>query len=87
MSFESKKYWFKSKEYGMVWTPARPIGWVVLVLHGAFAIIAAVYAEKTAIMYESPEKFFILIAATIALLLTICWRTGEPLKWRRGNKK
>ena len=87
MSFDSKKYWFKNKQYGVGWTPARPIGWLVLALHGTFVIVAAIYAEKKGIMYESPENLFILVAATTALLLTICWRTGEPLEWRWGNKK
>jgi hypothetical protein len=83
-----KTYWFKAKKYGYGWYPATWQGWAVLTLY----IVYVVYrANAVDAMFDTETSFafrlsFELILPTIALI-TICYFTGEPPKWRWGDKK
>lgn len=79
-------YWFKRKLYGYGWTPAKPAGWLTLGIFMVFVFGVVSYAEHTGLAERSPQTLIGLVGAAILLLLVICWRTGEPLKWHWGNR-
>lgn len=78
-----KKYWFKAKTYGYGWgLPLCWQGWVVLLGYIAGIIaVAIVFPPDRAIV---PHAF--LVAGLTAILVAICMRTGEPPRWRWGQK-
>lgn len=80
-------YWFKNKMYGYGWTPARWQGWIVLGLYLNLVVWVVIYAEKNSVLEEKSFHFISFVVATTLLLLAVCWRTGEPLRWNWGNKK
>jgi hypothetical protein len=79
-----KGYWFKRKLYGWGWTPARPQGWVTIILYIVGVIYFAVQAD-----YVTPntlpcrEDFVPIIILTIVLLF-LCYVKGEKPKWQWG---
>jgi len=80
---KQQEYWFPAKRYGWGWgLPSTWQGWVVL---AAFAALVGV-----GIFFFSPHErslgFFIYIAVLVALLVAVCYRTGEPPGWRWGGK-
>lgn len=75
------RYWFPAKRYGWGWGP--PVtwqGWVVVGVHAA--LLAALCLLDPADRH--PGRFWTALAAIIASLIAICWRTGAPPKWRWG---
>jgi hypothetical protein len=77
------KYWFPAKRYGWGWGPPRTWqGWLVLL--GFFALLAAgavVFLPKAQTGY-----FLVYTAVLVAGLIAICYATGEPPKWRWGDR-
>lgn len=82
-----KGYWFKNKRYGYGWTPARWPGWIVLGMYLNLVIWLVIYADRNLLFEVEPSRFVLLILVATLLLITVCWRTGEPLKWNWGNKE
>ena len=79
---ESPKLWFRAKRYGLGWTPCTWQGWaamlafVLLLIGGTFALRRHGQGTAAVIAY----------ALVLAVLLTaVCWRKGEPLRWRWGE--
>lgn len=79
---KNSPYWFHAKRYGWGWgLPARREGWVVLItflvlqIGGTLAFLAA------------GETFWLpfWIIGLSLLLVAICWRKGEPPRWRWGE--
>jgi hypothetical protein len=74
------QYWFRAKRYGWGW--GRPLtweGWTVLA--GYLALVLAPLA-----MGESGAGLSVAAAVIGApLLLLVCYRKGEPPKWRWGG--
>jgi len=79
-------YWFKRKLYGYGWTPARPAGWVTVGVYIGFLLGIIWYAESASNVHVLLDTLLLAIFGATALLLTICWKTGEPLKWQWGQK-
>ncbi len=81
-----KPLWFKTKEYGWGWYPASWQGWAVLA-----AYIVAMFwtfrdVDKTSHSGSDTLIGFLLPAAGFtALLLVVCWKTGEKPRWRWGK--
>ena len=80
-----ERYWFKRKLYGWGWTPATREGWATL------AFFIAVYAWLLVSFLKRPEptdtdvfRFFAEISLWVALLIGVCYKTGEPPKWQWG---
>lgn len=76
------RYWFLAKTYGWGWgQPCTWEGWLVL---AAYLVLlpAAVWAFP-------PEKslpgFVAAVSGLSAVLVAICWWTGEPPRWRWGR--
>ncbi len=80
-------YWFKSKLYGYGWTPAKPAGWMVIVVYFLFLVGAVWHGETNGWIEESPIFFLEIVFGATLLLILICWKTGEPIKWQWGKKK
>ncbi len=75
--------WFKSKRYyGWGWYPARWQGWVVLLVWFVPIIWLVDQLERG----MSGGLYVLLLALWVAVLLAVCWRTGERPQWRwAGN--
>lgn len=81
-------YWFKRKLYGWGWTPARWQGWVTVVIF--IGLIAAngmrvdsdSYSVSDTLLNFIPETFIL-----VAILIFICWLTGEKPRWQWGIPK
>ena len=80
-------YWFKAKKYGLGWKPASWQGWLVLAI---FVVLMMVNAYRLGIMSQSFQGnitgFLLENIVLIGILLMICMKTGEKLKWRWGKK-
>jgi hypothetical protein len=73
------KYWFPAKRYGWGWgLPATWQGWFVLVVF--VALVAG-----GAFVFRPKEHLAIYLSYVVvlsALLMGVCWLTGEPPHWR-----
>ena len=81
---EEKKYWFPAKKYGWGWgAPVTWQGWmVVLVFLGALTG-GALYIDPKA----TPVGYFVYVTVLAAAFIGVCYKTGEPPRWRWGDKK
>ena len=80
-----QKLWFRAKEYGYGWYPVTWQGWVVIL--GYFAVLVLlIYVFNTNV-----EKFLYYYLGSVfiitAVLIYICYKTGEKPSWRWGKKK
>ena len=83
-----KTPWFKAKTYGYGWYPATWQGWLVLV--GFIAIMVGNFYRIDATSHSNSDTirpFIIQTFILIAILLFICYKTGEKPGWRWGEKK
>jgi hypothetical protein len=80
---EKKKIWFPAKAHGWGWGP--PVcwqGWVVLLVFTVLIVTAPMLVA----MRTNLVGYFSYIFSLVAILIFICWKKGEPPKWRRGGK-
>jgi hypothetical protein len=81
-----RRYWFRARRYGYGWTPSAWQGWAVvavwIALFTGLAIAAPVAASGNARLLAL--TIVAGVAATLALVL-VCWKTGEPPRWRWGK--
>lgn len=80
-----RRYWFRAKSFGWGWTPATWQGWLILAgwCVTFTSIVVATVATATGTML-----FGVMIALSLAstlILAAICYRTGEPPRWRWGR--
>jgi drug/metabolite transporter (DMT)-like permease len=77
------RYWFPAKRYGWGWGPPRTWqGWLVLaVFFALLAVGALVFLPK-----QQPGSFVIYTAFLVVVLIAVCYFTGEPPRWRWGEK-
>ena len=78
---ERKDIWFRRKLYGWGWTPCTWQGWVTILVWLAVYILGLTQAEKNTTMSV------IVMVASIAILLVICYIKGESPKWQWGKRK
>ena len=79
---KSKRYWFPAKKYGWGWGwPSTWEGHVVMVAF--FALLIA------GVLLFNPESntigFAIYVFSLTAILIFVCYRKGEPPRWRWGQ--
>jgi len=77
------KYWFPAKRQGWGWgLPSAWQGWAVLLIYLALVVggIPFVQAPKGSVVYVAYASVL-----TVALI-AICWLTGEPPRWRWGER-
>lgn len=74
-------YWFPAKHYGWGWgLPATWQGWLVLAAY-TLLMIAAGFLFPPDTQFNA---FITSVAVLSALLVFVCWLTGEPPRWRWG---
>ena len=78
-------YWFKRKLFGWGWVPVKWQGWVVILAFIAFLLWSGLDLESVG----DPTRgmliwFFARLILAIAVLITICYKTGESPKWQWG---
>lgn len=77
------KYWFPAKKYGWGWgLPNRWQGRVVLAAY--FALVLG--GTRMLRMHGHVGPFVAYTVLITLVLLAICWRTGEPPRWRWGGE-
>ncbi|MDD9952702.1 MAG: hypothetical protein OXR66_00010 [Candidatus Woesearchaeota archaeon] len=76
-----KEKWFRRKTYGWGWTPARWQGWAVVF---GFVICLGYVAHRYP-PAEGPANFLQTVILLVAVLLLICYKTGEPPRWSFGK--
>lgn len=77
-----KRYWFPAKRYGWGWgAPLTWQGWLVLAIYVAVMVVGAIVVDPAA----SPMGFFVLTTVASAILVVVCYCTGEPPRWRWGG--
>src|SRR5438477_3179605 len=78
-----RKFWFPAKRYGWGWGfPTCWQGWVVLALFGILLAAGTVVFPPA-----SSLGAYLLYVVVLSLLLTgVCWLTGEPPRWRWGDR-
>jgi hypothetical protein len=83
VSARESKYWFPAKRYGWGWGPPRMWqGWLVLTAFFALLAVGAVVFLPN----HQPGSFAVYTAFLVAVLVAICYVTGEPASWRWGKK-
>lgn len=79
---DAPAYWFRAKRYGWGWgLPTAWQGWVVLGVFVALAVGAGLIGER------APGLAVGIVVAASVLLLWVCWRKGEPPRWRWGGDR
>lgn len=81
-----KTLWFRNKTYGWGWYPASWQGWVVLAVFILMLLVNALGLITTP--EPTPSMlvwFFVREIVLIALVIVICYRTGEKPRWQWGK--
>jgi len=76
-----KKLWFKAKEYGWGWYPCSWGGFLVLFIWFVLFVFGVLKLDHEWL------KNLIGILVLTAILIYICYKTGEKPGWRWGKKK
>ncbi|HVV14846.1 MAG TPA: hypothetical protein VHD55_00325 [Candidatus Paceibacterota bacterium] len=85
-----EKYWFKAKQYGYGWYPATKEGFLVMLLWMLSFIAGALLLVHLIVTSGNVWGILLLIpyiAVTTGLLFWICYKRGEPARWRWGEDK
>jgi hypothetical protein len=79
----SRQYWFRAKKYGWGWgLPLVWQGWAVAIVWLAMMVVGAI---RLLPMHPIAFLFFTPIMGGVITL--ICYITGEPPKWRWGDRE
>lgn len=84
MKQSERVYWFAAKRYGWGWgLPRTWQGWVVLAIYLACVALAARMVPPG----SQPAAFGASVLLLTCVLVVICWITGEPPRWRWGERE
>jgi hypothetical protein len=83
MNSPREKYWFPAKRFGWGWGfPTCWQGWLVF---GAYLLVFALGIFF--LRGEAGAAAFLTFVSVITLaLVLICWKKGEPPRWRWGGE-
>jgi hypothetical protein len=74
-------YWFPAKTYGWGW--GLPVTWQGCLVLATYTVL--MIASSILFPPDSNQNASILSVATLsAVLVIVCWLTGEPPRWRWG---
>lgn len=78
------KIWFPAKRYGVGWgLPVAWQGWVVFIVYFILLFTGGYFLATS----PATAVFFIMYVMVLsALLILICWKKGEKIEFRWGNK-
>lgn len=74
-----RRAWFRAKRYGWGWHPATWQGWLITLAFILAITLAALALESSPTFL--PDFLLAVLIAAVALL-AVCWKTGEPPRWR-----
>ena len=86
-----KGLWFKRKLYGWGWVPVRWQGWAVILIY--LGLILTLVLNREEAIPGNPDSgsnflvFGLPIIIFTALLIYICYKTGEKPRWQWGLRK
>ena len=83
-----KKLWFKQKVYGFGWSPSSYEGWLVIFFY--FIVLFYFASKVDSTSHSGSDTLFgvvIPFALLTALLVSICYITGEKPTWRWGCQR
>ncbi|MEO1991814.1 MAG: hypothetical protein ABGW78_07775 [Pirellulales bacterium] len=76
------RYWFPAKRYGWGW--GLPRTW-----EGWFTFLVFIFVQCVIPCFINPGQqtllYVSLVVGTTGVLLLICWKKGEPPRWRWGT--
>ena len=74
-------HWFKAKRHGWGW--GLPTCWQGWLVYAGYGLLLAVGLP---LLLQGPGRAWaaVYVAVLSAALLGICWRKGEPARWRWG---
>ena len=79
---EPPKYWFPAKTYGWGWgAPSTWHGWAVLTAY-LMLLLGGIPVLQPEL---NPWQFVLYACALSAVLTFICFKKGEPARWRWGK--
>ena len=79
-----RQYWFAAKRYGWGWgLPITWQGWVVLVL---LLWLAVVFSVTRYLMPHGLVFHLAFVLVMVLVLVGICYKKGEPPRWRWGDE-
>lgn len=82
------KKWFAAKRYGWGWVPATWQGWLVIAVYISFLVWDFMRLDASShSCSDTMRPFVIHTMLFLAVLLGICYLTGDKPKWQWGNKK
>ena len=77
------KFWFPAKKYGWGWGMPRTWQGMLVLLTFSILLVAGTLlfdAESSLVV------FLCYVGILSGALLAICWRKGEPTRWRWGEE-
>ena len=82
-----KRIWFKAKLYGWGWTPATWQGWLAMVVY-----IVVIEASTLGLLWRHVSTGRVIAAIAVGVAATVglgilCYRRGDPPRWRWGPDK
>jgi hypothetical protein len=81
----SSRYWFPAKRYGWGWgLPCAWQGWLIFI-GWLIAVCSGIILLQASSAYRHLMPLFVTIMA--ALLIGACYLTGEPPRWRWGDRE
>ena len=85
MKEEMKEIWFPAKKYGFGWgLPICWQGWAVLLSYVLLTAIGSIFLTNST---ENMIWLLPYILILTILFIFVCWKKGEKVEWRWGNKK
>lgn len=83
---DPEQLWFKGKTYGWGWVPVRWQGWLTVAAFVAFLIWNGNTITATSSGIDI-RWFLVRVFGAVAVLLALCYATGEKPRFRWGKKK
>ena len=84
MTPSESPYWFPAKRYGWGWgAPTCWQGWATLLGHIGLTALGI-------FVFRLPAQLLSFLAYQVLLavaLMLVCWKKGEPPRWRWGQDK
>ena len=82
MTTSGRPYWFPAKRYGWGWgAPTCWQGWAVLLVYIALSVLGS-FAFRISLQLLQFLAYQALLAVGFVI---VCWKKGEPPRWRWGE--
>ncbi len=78
-----RQLWFKRKRYGWGWRPVTWQGWVLVTAYMFLTILLFTRVDSAG---NALLSVLIEFTALTAILIVICYLTGEKPRWQWGDK-